>query len=181
MKEIIFISGIHGVGKSTFSKNLSDCLNIPCYSASSLIRKQNEELFFPNKQIKNITNNQNVLLQAIENFVIEDCFILDGHFTLQNENKEILKVPKELFFTLNPKVIISLQDSAENIAKRINNRDVAFFEESFLQQMQYEEVKYANDISCMLNADLIQLFGFEAFNSFINKQKKETSLNDCKY
>lgn len=172
MKKIIFVSGIHGVGKTTFSRKFSEILSIPLYSASALIKKQNSSLEFPDKKIKNVETNQDVLIQAIDNFVFENELILDGHFTLQKENTEIVKVPIATFQKINPQLLILLLDDPSNIQQRIYSRNKNNFDLEFLRNMQNEELKYAQKIAETLNITLLCLNGLSEFDSFLEKIRK---------
>lgn len=49
---MIFISGIHGVGKSYFCNQVKKLTGIATYTASELISSEKNELFSANKQIK---------------------------------------------------------------------------------------------------------------------------------
>lgn len=62
---MIFISGVHGVGKSYFCNIAKDKLGISAYSASQLISKEKNVLFAANKLIADIEDNQVHLLSAI--------------------------------------------------------------------------------------------------------------------
>jgi len=171
-KKSIFISGIHGVGKTTFSKQLENIIHLPLYSASTLIKQQNSALEFPEKKIQDVAKNQDVLLQAIENFVSEEKFILDGHFTLQKENCEIVKVPLRTFEQLSPDLMILLLDDPVKIQQRINIRNDIFFEQEFLRNMQEAELRYSQELSNHLNIPLICLNGFSAFELFLKSAIK---------
>lgn len=54
---MIFLSGIHGSGKSYLCKELNK-YNIPTCSASHLIAKYKKEAYSSNKLINNIDDNQ---------------------------------------------------------------------------------------------------------------------------
>lgn len=76
---MIFISGVHGVGKSYFCNIAKDKLGISAYSASQLISKEKNELFAANKLIADIEDNQVHLLSAIAKLrATGKEFILDG-------------------------------------------------------------------------------------------------------
>lgn len=66
MKKIVFIGGIHGVGKSYLTEKISCHLGIRSYSASKLIAMSKEQDFTANKFIESIDTNQDQLIQSIQ-------------------------------------------------------------------------------------------------------------------
>ncbi len=60
-KDIVFVGGIHGVGKSTLCSKFNNLLGISHYSASDLIKKKNRELVNTSK-----TRMFNILCQVIK-------------------------------------------------------------------------------------------------------------------
>lgn len=149
--EIIFIAGIHGVGKTYYCNSLND--GIKNYSASDLIREYKE---INSKIVKNIGENQNYLLEAISN-LDEDKIYLDGHFCLINFKNEIEKVPIDTFRTLNIKKIIILYSNPILIAQRLEKRDHKKYPVEMLEKFQEEELNYGKKIANMLNLSLIHI------------------------
>lgn len=101
-RKLIFIGGIHGVGKSTLCKKLISELKIPHYSASELITRAQKGLYTKNKTVKNVTKNQDVLLVALNEFVDEPCILLDGHFALFDAKQKVQQIPVETFASIEP-------------------------------------------------------------------------------
>lgn len=84
-RQIIFVSGVHGVGKTTLCKKIASRYKIEHFSASNLIAKEKAEEHLQNKQVENITGNQDFLVTAINKyFKNETWYLLDGHFCLLN-------------------------------------------------------------------------------------------------
>lgn len=155
MKGLIFIGGIHGVGKTYLCKEISIKLNLKHYSASELISRVKKELFSRNKYIDNIDKNQNILLESINKYIdVNQWFLLDGHFCLLNKEGKIIKVPEKTFCELSPKGIIVLKDSAERIISRLNKRDNMEYELSLIQSFQEVELDYSREIAHELNVPL---------------------------
>lgn len=149
---MIFVGGIHGVGKTTFCKCFYKRFNINTYSASRLIEQKRNEQFSKDKKISNISSNQNVLIDALTELKIsEQHYLLDGHFCLINKHGEVSRIPEETFFDLSPKGIILLIDSVEKIFGRLKQRDKFSFTVNFLERFQNEELKYSKEIANMLN------------------------------
>lgn len=149
-KNIIFIAGVHGVGKTTFCDELTRKLALPSYTASNLIKAFNASLDFPDKKIKEIDTNQDALLSSIDHNVKEQKFILDGHFVLYNENGTIQKIPSETFENLNPSSIILLTENPLTIYKRLEIRGKNSLSIDDITSLQNSEISYAKEISNLL-------------------------------
>lgn len=172
-KEVVFVGGIHGVGKTTFCQALAKIMEINHYSASELIKRYNSELTFEDKKIKDVQKNQNALIASIEKFIEYDSFILDWHFTLLNQSNHIIDVPLDTFGKLNIKKILLLVLNPELILKRLNSRSQNKITFELIEPLQKKEIKQAEYISKILNVELIKLNGIESTNEYLKKIKKE--------
>lgn len=149
---MIFIGGIHGVGKTSLCKKLSEVYKLKHYSASALIAEEKSEQFEKDKRIDQIGKNQDFLLSSLKRKIKNDeHFLLDGHFCLLNKVGEITKVPLETFVTLSPLGIIVLTDSVNEIFNRLGQRDNMSYDISLLNAFQEEEVDYAEKVAYRLN------------------------------
>ncbi len=149
-KRAIFIGGIHGVGKTTLCEELTMKMNIKHYSASSLIKMLNQEYDGNNqdKKVQNISDNQNLLMLAINQYIDQTAFyFLDGHFCLLDSKSTISMIPKEIFESIKPIGIIVLHDSIRNISKRITNRDRVEYDNNLLFSFQESEIEYSGYIA----------------------------------
>ncbi|MEY3499388.1 MAG: hypothetical protein RL308_1057 [Bacteroidota bacterium] len=102
-RNITFIGGIHGVGKSTICEKICKETSLQYLSASKLIKwgEMNEGLL--SKQVEDVNITQQRLLIGLDNTVNEDkVYLLDGHYSLFNKKNEIVTVPLETFHQLNP-------------------------------------------------------------------------------
>ncbi len=155
-RQIIFIGGVHGVGKTTLCKKIESRFNIEHFSASNLIAKEKAEEHLRNKQVDNITENQDFLVTAINKyFKNETWYLLDGHFCLLNKNNEISKIPYSTYEGICPSAIIVLVDEPENIYTRLNLRDSIEHDLSLLRFFQEQEIDYAGYIKDKLNIPYI--------------------------
>ncbi|MBC8438182.1 MAG: AAA family ATPase [Deltaproteobacteria bacterium] len=148
-KKIIFVGGVHGVGKTTLCKKITDELHIKHYSASQLIKKlKNEDVDNKDKRVKNIDSNQDLLIAAIDQYLDKSVLsILDGHFCLLNTKHEINRIPKETFAAISPVAIITLHDSIANIENKIARRDGIHYNVNLLSSFQDEEISYSADVA----------------------------------
>jgi len=147
-QKIVFIAGIHGVGKTTLCEYLSAELSLKYYSASNLIKEYGKIDFPKSKHIVNISGNQDVLICAIAEFLEpEKTSILDGHFCLLNENGEITKIPSSTYIEMKPQAIICLYEEADVICSRLKNRDKHSHNEKLIGAFQDAEISYAKEIA----------------------------------
>ncbi|MFK8377112.1 ATP-binding protein [Capnocytophaga canimorsus] len=101
---IIFVGGIHGVGKSTICHRICIEQNIEYLSASELIKWRDFNKEVNNKKVDNLLFTQDRLIEGLKNRVQKDkTYILDGHYCLLNGNNEIEKIPFETFEQIKPK------------------------------------------------------------------------------
>ena len=118
----IFICGVHGVGKSDYTKNSKVLQRYTKYTCSELI-KNYSGLEFKNKKITNVNRNQNILLNAVNHYVHEVFVLLDGRIVLFNKNNEIEIVEPSIFEDLRVEHIILLKANPKIIYERLLKRD----------------------------------------------------------
>lgn len=155
MELMIFVSGIHGVGKTYFCNMIEDKLGIKNYSVSQLIAGRREKSFSADKYVSDIDNNQVLLLDAISELQqAEEEFILDGHFCLLNADGVITRIPMETYTLLKPDTMILLLEDPKIIAERRLQRDGIQQDECRIIDFQEAEKVYAIEISKQLNIPL---------------------------
>mgnify|MGYP000129862406 CR=1 FL=1 len=165
---MIFLSGIHGVGKSYFCNMVKEQLGIESYSASKLITDKRNRGFSPNKFVPDIDENQLILLAALNDLNSAGKeFILDGHFCLLNEHGEITRIPQDTYTSLKPTRIILLTEKPEIIAQRRLDRDGTAQDIEPITAFQNEEHQYAKEISSLLDAPLIVSKGAADLNRIL--------------
>jgi adenylate kinase len=151
-ENMIFVGGIHGVGKTTVCKVIQDEFQIDHYSASTLVANAKREELGVVKQVADIETNQDFLTRALRDMQIGSrWFLLDGHFCLINTRSQITRVPEDTFRQLAPRGIISIQDTVNEIKGRLLSRDNLVYDELFLEQFQDEELCYAVELANMMN------------------------------
>lgn len=159
MKNLIFMGGIHGVGKTTICTELSQRYSLSSFSASKIISDVKKQSFTSNKQIADIDENQDFLIQGIEQLeVTSKINIIDGHFCLIDKKENISRIPKEVFIRLNPILLIVVIDTVSKIIDRLQMRDKLDYTPLFVESFQNEEIKYAKLIAEILDK---QLFIFD--------------------
>lgn len=148
-KKIIFVAGIHGVGKTYLCERLKESMGIDHFSASQLISEfKSEKLSGTDKSVKNINSNQELLLKAIEKYIQRTRLtLLDGHCCLLNSDLGVEQIPIETFIGIEPCLVIVLYDEISSIVEKISGRDGVSYDAKLLSRFQDEEIKYAREIS----------------------------------
>tara|TARA_R110001606_G_scaffold395971_1_gene569258 strand:- start:1953 stop:2471 length:519 start_codon:yes stop_codon:yes gene_type:complete len=166
MNNLIFVGGIHGVGKGTFCKKVLSKTNSIHLSCSNLI-KWTEISSIQNKKVTNINETQERLILGLEKAIENNNkYILDGHFCLLNKENIISNVPFETFEKINPKGIIIISEEVEVIFKRLNLRDNLSYSIELLQGFQDREIARAKEVAKKLK---VELFIFKNnFNEALN-------------
>ena len=152
---MIFLSGVHGVGKSYFCRLAKEVTGIESYSASELIAQKRQIEFSQNKFIPDIEDNQPYLLQAVAELkATGQNFILDGHFCLLDGTGKVQRISRDTFITLMPESIILLTEKPEIIADRRRARDKVDVNESSIIDFQLRECNYAKELAENIGAQL---------------------------
>lgn len=172
--QLIFIAGIHGVGKSTFCENFEKLHpNLESFSASSLIKNYKSTAFTDSKQVPNIDANQDILINALESQEItKDLVLLDGHFCLFDSEFTPQEIPSEVFLKLNLNLIIVLTAPVELIIERMKNRDGKTHSVEQLSKLQDLEISAAKNTADKLNIPL-HIFTYDDISTNL-----ETSISN---
>ncbi|MGE9985694.1 ATP-binding protein [Desulfovibrio sp. SGI.169] len=127
MMSVIFICGIHGAGKTTFGRKLSERIGLPHFSSSDLIRKKTPAALptaTGEKRVSNSDQNQATLIEAV-NEIHEKCpvIILDGHATILDPGGVPVPIDKQIFQSLDVCALIFLDVAVKKIAEQLERRD----------------------------------------------------------
>lgn len=149
MKSILF-SGVHGVGKGFFLDKVKPYIEgYKIYSASALIEKYKKSTDAGYKKVRDVKNNQDVLIKAIQEvrYQEKNCFILDGHLCVFDSAGEVVRIPEYFFIETGIEGIILLQDYPQVICDRISERDSNRISVHAIRLMQKEEKAYAKELN----------------------------------
>ena len=120
---VIFIGGVHGVGKTTFSNRVSETLKIPSFTAGDLIRAHRARPVTQDKRVGDISGNQDALVEAVRLISTGSPILLDGHYCLLDANGEISEVPLRTFQQLTLCLSLVIRDDPDLIRDRLQRRD----------------------------------------------------------
>jgi adenylate kinase len=153
-QRIVFLGGVHGVGKSTICKSICALAGFDYLSASELI-KWLEISTQHNKLVKDINDTQDRLITALANHAgASSYYILDGHYCLLNNEGVVTNVPLDTFVKISPIGLGIVVDDPLKIKKRLEERDKHHYDIKHLEIMQENELDYAAYVANHLGLSL---------------------------
>lgn len=154
---VIFVSGIHGVGKSTFCELITHDFNIPHFSASDLIRSYKSNLIQDGtKLVKNVEENQKAFSHAVhEQLNKSQVLIIDGHFTLLTSENAITKIGQNTFEGISIVLILVLLENPHVIHNRLFRRDGHCPSIAMLRKHQTLELQHAKAIATVIGIPIL--------------------------
>lgn len=145
MIDYVFLSGIHGVGKSTLANKINDECHVFQKSVSDLIRQAGKRIEQKQKSTSDIDTNQLLWKEELNNLSIENkILILDGHFSLLNEERKVVPLPFTTFDGTNMKKIILKRENPVVIQERLRIRDGVLYSIEEVENFQGIETERAN-------------------------------------
>lgn len=153
---IIFVGGIHGVGKSYQCANACEQLGATHLVAGDLLKAEKQQSADSNKRVTSIGQNQDVLVCALERVLVPGrTYLLDGHFVLMNAEGTISDIPSHTYETIAPRAVVLVVDEPSEIATRLRQRDGRSYEPAFLRELQDRETAHARVICDVLETPLL--------------------------
>lgn len=170
IKNIVFIGGIHGVGKGTICKEIALKTDLIHITASQVL-KWDEISSLENKLVKNISSTQQRLILGLKNIIEKDKqYLLDGHFCLLDSNGIPSKIDEETFDLINPKIISIVIDDIASIVYRLEKRDNKKYDIKILNVLQKMEIEYAKHLSKKYSIPYIEIKNSD-YKSLLNSIK----------
>jgi adenylate kinase len=162
---IVFVGGVHGVGKSTYCQHISERTGLQWFIASVLIKAEMQSaIAVGSKVVVDPIGNQELLLRGVRNCVSPDRgrAILDGHFTLLNADGEIVAIDIDVFVRLGLERIIVIRDDAAAICTRLRERDKQDWSISKTSAHQDAEINQAHDVATKLRIPILLIDAYDA-------------------
>lgn len=122
---VIFLAGVHGVGKGFLGTPVAKALEISHFTASQLIREEKGlATWGRDKKTSELDDNQLALIRAVsQKRLIHPSILLDGHFVLRNEQGILTPLETMVFRELHLTGVILLTEESNIIASRLAMRD----------------------------------------------------------
>ena len=140
MIRTIFVAGVYGVGKDYLCNKISNFSGIKNFSASQLISNINNENYVKNKSVKNIDDNQSILIREVSR-LLKECksIILTGHMCILNANMEIEELPSSVFNGLEITNMVLLKNDSDTIKQNLMKRDNKNYSLKLIEDFQKAE------------------------------------------
>ncbi|ASF99816.1 hypothetical protein B9J80_05730 [Vibrio sp. V12_P9A6T4] len=143
MKKVIFISGVHGVGKSTLCSQINKHIHIMAYSCSDLI-KANSSYIEASKVVDKAEANQKALITGLST-INDEKILLDGHFCLIGQDETIIELDYQVFEQINPDVVVNVVADAKEIHRRLMLRDDTCISLELIDKLQRQESRNSHE------------------------------------
>lgn len=167
--KLIFLGGVHGTGKTTYSNEILSAYGYNCVSASELIRQYKGEVNI-NKTVSKIEDNQMILLSAIKKYQKENYkVVIDGHFCIINAKGLPENISIEVFKEMKPELLLLAEIPSEQLQKNLNKREEMRISVS-LNDFVLQEHKQADLVSKEIGIPM------KVINTF---NTKKSLKNDC--
>jgi len=143
----IILSGVHGVGKGHWIREVySEKDDFICLTASELIREFKSANDAGYKKVIDVKSNQELLLAAIKSKqdITRKNILLDGHICIVNSKNKVEKIPLEFFIEAKVCGVLILEDAADKIYERLDQRDNNSLGIEMIKKIQMCEREYAD-------------------------------------
>lgn len=159
---MIFVGGVHGVGKTTMCQKAFTPLGYRCVTASSLI-VEHGGLIDKSKRVNDVSGNQAAIIKQLAMAKKIHCrLLLDGHFAVVNDRGRIEPIDLSIFQEINPTHLILVKGNPGEVTARLNKRDGKKWQSSFIKSFQMAEELHARKVSDALTIPLSIVFNDSA-------------------
>ncbi len=153
---VIFLAGVHGVGKGFLGIPVARRLGIDHFTASQLIREERGQISWDeDKRTAEVEINQLALIRAVnQKRESGKDILLDGHFVLRAINGGRTRVPSNVFAQLRLVGAVVLKEDANIISRRLAARDGAVADVNEIEDLAAEELLHAEIVCQQLHVPL---------------------------
>jgi adenylate kinase len=163
--DLVFVGGVHGVGKSTVCTEVCEALGLRVIAASALIKgERNVEVADRGKLVADVTDNQQLLVRGFKRIERDSGAIqvLDGHFVLRTTAGKIERIASHVFEQLGVRRIVCFMDKPAAILQRLRERDGGDGDIHEVTALQDEELNHADSVANHLRIPSHRLAAFDA-------------------
>ena len=155
-RKIIFVGGIHGVGKTSICRAIESKIDIELRSASVLLRWKELPRGGTQKRVWDINETQRLLIEEIDKQLDRSrYYLLDGHLCLLDHQGQSKRIPFSTMTAISPIAICVVTENPLKIAERLSLRDNKFYSTTDLDEMQNEEMQYGIEIAEKLSIPFV--------------------------
>lgn len=121
---IVFVGGVHGVGKTYLGAPAAELVGIRHATASQLIREERGlRTWGEDKRVTGIAENQAALISAAARLRTErQPLLLDGHFVLRGTDGNLTEVDVQVFRDLQIGAVLLLVADIDVVLNRLHER-----------------------------------------------------------
>ena len=153
---VIFLAGVHGVGKGFLGTPVANALGISHFTASQLIRDEKGQVTWgTDKKTSDLDNNQLALIRAVaQRRLTHPNILLDGHFVLRNAQGALTPLETAVFKALHLTCVILLTEESNIIASRLALRDHGSHDVQVISELAEAESTHAQAVCNELEVQL---------------------------
>jgi adenylate kinase len=145
---VIFLAGVHGVGKGFLGAPVANSMEITHLTASQLIREEKGQATWgTDKKTSDLDDNQLALIRAIaQRRLSHPNILLDGHFVLRNAQGVLTPLATSVFKELRLAGVILLTEAESVIASRLALRDKGMPDVQAISKLAAAELTHAQAV-----------------------------------
>jgi adenylate kinase len=153
---VIFLSGVHGVGKGFLGAPVANSMGIAHFTASQLIREEKGQATWgTDKKTFDLDDNQLALIRAVDQKrSSHPCILLDGHFVLRDSEGVLTPLATAVFKELHLTGVILLSEESNIIASRLTMRDKGTPDVQAISELADAELTHAQVVCRELGVPL---------------------------
>lgn len=152
---VIFLAGVHGVGKGYLGSPAAKALGMTHCTASQLIREEKGlATWGADKRTADLDDNQRALIQAVNKRRALGKLLLDGHFVLRDANGVLTQLEQSVFERLKLRGALLLTNEPQVILDRLIARDSRSPDIASIAELADAELSHAESICVALKIPL---------------------------
>jgi adenylate kinase len=167
MSSTVFVGGVHGAGKTTFSRQLAVLLGASHVTAGGLIRENagathTVTVGIGDKAVPDVDANQSLLLRGLDLYrrrVGPRPVLLDGHFVLLEDSGMIAEIPLAVYAAIRPHVVLLVEAEPATLHARLLDRDGEAPPVATLAELAVRERARAEHVCSQLGVPLLGIVG----------------------
>lgn len=156
---VIFLAGVHGVGKGFLGTSVANSMGIAHLTASQLIREEKGQVTWgTDKKTSDLDGNQLALIRAVaQRSLTHPAILLDGHFVLRNAQGALTPLATSVFKELHLAGVILLTEEESVIASRLALRDKGMPDIQAISELAAAELAHAQVVCNELGLPLLKI------------------------
>ena len=156
---VIFLAGVHGVGKGFLGEPVASSMGLAHLTASQLIREEKGQATWGiDKKASDLDDNQLALIRAIgQRRLTHPSILLDGHFVLRDTQGVLTPLATSVFKELHLTGVILLTEAERVIAGRLALRDKGTPDVQVISELATAELIHAQAVCTELELPFTQI------------------------